>query len=174
MHIPDVKLYTDASLKIGLGGYSDNGFWFQNNWQEFNLFYPNNRDIVWRELVAIFSFIHAMRVSLQNKVVHVFTDNESCKYMLISMRSKLTRPDLQCIINEICKILIKFAIILWVEHIPGKQNIIPDTLSRYKPIPTHLVHNCKTKLDTKKSTQLAATLCKNILININHLHLKDI
>ena len=174
MHIPDIKLYTDASLKIGLGGYSDNGLWFKNSWRDINLFHPNNRDIVWRELVAIFAFIHTLRSSLRNKVVHIFTDNESCKFMLISMRSKLSRPDLQTIINEICKILIEFAIILWVEHIPGKQNIIPDSLSRNQPIPDHLAHKCNTEIDTSQSIQLASTLCKNIIINIKHLQLDDI
>ena len=174
MHIPDIKLYTDASLKIGLGGYTDDGKWFQNKWDDINLFHPNNRDIVWRELTAIFSFIHALRFSLQHKVVHAFTDNEACKYMLINMRSKLTRPDLQLVINEICKILIEFGIILWMEHIPGKENIIPDSLSRYKPIPSHLIHNCYNQIDTTQSLQLASNICKNVIINIKHLQLEDI
>ena len=174
MHIPDITFYTDASLKIGLGGYSDNGFWFKNNWCDVNLYHPNNRDIVWRELTAIFTFIHALKDTLHSKVLHVFTDNEACKYMLINMRSKLTRPDLQCIINEICKILIKNAIILWIEHIPGKQNIIPDALSRNKPIPTPLSHKCTKQIDTTQSVQLASDLCKNIIINIKHLQLNDI
>ena len=77
MNIPDITLFTDASLKIGLGGFSNEGHWFQNNWSDCNLFFPDNRDIVWRELVAIFTFIHALRFHLNKKVVHIFTDNEA-------------------------------------------------------------------------------------------------
>ena len=173
MSIPDIKLYTDASLKIGLGGYSDKGHWYKNEWNQIQLHHANNRDIVWRELVAIFTFVHALRFSLSKKVTHIFTDNEACKYMLINMRSKLSRPDLQCIINEICKLCIEFAIIPWVEHIPGKQNTIPDALSRNKPIPFHLSNKCITRIPTTASVQMAANLCKNILINNKLLDMTD-
>ena len=40
-----------------------------------------------------------------------------------------------------CKICKQHAIIPWVQHAPGKQNIIPDALGRNKRIPDDLVHN---------------------------------
>ena len=173
MHIPDIIIYTDASLKVGAGGFSSKGHWFQTNWKNLNLHHPNNRDIVWKELVAIFAFIKTLRSSLRHKVLHIFTDNEACKFMLINMRSKLSRPDLQLIINEICKICIEFNIITWIEHIPGKQNIIPDALSRNKPIPHHLRHYCKKEIHASMALQSAADLCKNIIINNKLLQLND-
>ena len=169
MNIPDITFYTDASLNIGLGGYSNQGHWFKNKWDDIQLHQTDNRDIVWKEVVAIFAFLHSMRHSLNKKVVHIYTDNEACKYMLIKMRAKLKRPDLQLIINETCKICIQFEIIPWIEHIPGKQNIIPDALSRNKPIPTDLVYKCTNKISASNSVQLAANLCQDIVINNKHL-----
>ena len=172
--IPDIILYTDASLKIGIGGYSNEGHWIKQEWKNIKLFQANNRDIVWRELVAIYAFIDSLKYYLNKKTVHVYTDNEPCKYMLISMRSKLKRPDLQRIINEICKIFIEFEITPWIEHIPGKSNIIPDALSRNKPLPYHLSHKCSKYIEAADSIQSASNLCKNIIINNKHLQMCDI
>ena len=121
--IPDVTLFTDAALNVGLSGHSDQGHWFKNNWKDIQLHHENNGDIVWKELVVMCALPHALRHSLNNKVVHIYTDNEACKCVLISMRAKLSRPDLQLIINWICKICIQHEIIPWVEHTPGKQTL---------------------------------------------------
>ena len=85
--------------------------------------------------------------------------------MLINMRAKLSRPDLQLIINEMCKICIQHEIIPLVEDIASKQNIIPDALSRNKPIPDDLVHNCTILTSATPSVQLAADLCHDIVTN---------
>ena len=90
----------------------------------------------------MFAVLHSLRHSLNKKVVHFYTDNEACKYMVINVRAKLSRPDLELIINEMCKICIQHEIFPWVEHISGIQNIIPDALSRNEPIPGNLVYNC--------------------------------
>ena len=71
--------------------------------------------------------------------------------MLIDVRAKLSQPDLQLIINEIGKICLQHEIIPCVEHIPGKQNIIPDALNEIKPIPDNLVHNCTILISATNS-----------------------
>ena len=139
------------------------------NWSDINLCHDKNGDILWGELIAIYAFVDTLKPSLQGKTVHIFTDNEACKFMLINVRSKLARPDLQRIINELCKIFIQFAITPWIEHIPGKDDIIPDRLSRNLPIPSHLMCNCKEIMDVSRSVQFAADLCKNIVIKNKHL-----
>ena len=90
MDIPDVIFFTDAALNIRLGGYSNKGHWFKNNWNDFQLYPTDNRDIVWKELVAIFSFLHSLKHSLNKKVVYIYTDNEASKCMLINMHAKLS------------------------------------------------------------------------------------
>ena len=53
MDILNITLFTDAALNIGLGGYSDQGQWFKNNWNDTQLHHENSREIVWKELTAI-------------------------------------------------------------------------------------------------------------------------
>ena len=174
MDNPDITIFTDASLKIGLGGFSSDGHWYKNKWEDIVLHNDFNRDIVWRELVAIYAFLESIKLNLKNKTIHIYTDNEACKFMLINMRSKLSRPDLQSIINQICKIFIEFAINPWVEHISGKLNIIPDALSRDKPIPINLSSKCTIQIDARDAIQNASNICKNILIKNKFLEMFDI
>ena len=169
MDILDVTLFTDAVLNIVLEGYSDQGQWFKNNWNDIQLHYENDGDVVWKELVAAFAFLHSLRHSLNEKVVHVYTDNEACKCSLVNMRAKLSRPDLHLNINEMCKICMHHEINPQVEHIPGKQNILPDALSRNEPIPDNPAYNCAILTSATNSAQLAADVCRNMVINEKHL-----
>ena len=94
--------------------------------------------------------------------------------MLINMRAKLSRPDLQLIINEMYKICRQHEIISWVEHVPGKQNIIPDALSRNKLIPDNLLHNCTILSSATNSVQgqklfrFGAEICYNLVLVVCH------
>ena len=172
---PDITIYTDASLKVGVGGISDKGHWFKNKWSDIHFPDAKNRDIVWRELAAIYTFVSALKSQLSNKTIHIYTDNEACKFMLIKMRSKLSRPDLQLLINELCKLFIEFEINHWIEHIPGKENVIADALSRFQPIPSHsFSFNCSRRINAVDNLQNAANICKDITINNKHLIMKDI
>ena len=108
----DITFFTDALSRIGLGGYSSEGHWYKDSWHNFDLFHADNRVIVWKELVAIFVVFYALKEFLKRETVHMYTDNEACKYKITNMQSKLARPDLQLIINETCKICIEFEIFL--------------------------------------------------------------
>ena len=90
------------------------------------------------------------------------------------MRCTLERPDLQILIIEICKIFIEFGIVPWIEHIHGKDNIIPDALSRNKPNPCNSSNKYPLKIDVKPSLQSAANLCKNIKVKRSLLIMDDI
>ena len=77
--ISDVTLYTDASLLTGAEGTSNEGHWFRINWKDIQFYKADNRDIVWRELAAIYIFLDSLKHSLRNKTVHIYTDNQDCK-----------------------------------------------------------------------------------------------
>ena len=55
--------------------------------------------------------------------------------------------------------------ISWVEHTPGKQTVLLDALSRNEHFSNDLVQNCSNMTSMKESMQLAADLCRKIVIN---------
>ena len=79
----DYTLYTDASLTIGIGGLASNCTFYQNKWSDIQLSNPEIRDIQWRELCAIFVFVLANIKSFKEKVIHIYTDNDAVKWMMI-------------------------------------------------------------------------------------------
>ena len=80
---------------------------------------------------SIFVCIHALATSLHHKIIHIYTDNELVKFMLIKMRAKLARPDLQILINTIYKLSINYQFNLII----GSDNVTADKLSRFEHIP---------------------------------------
>ena len=66
MNNSDITLFTDAALNIDLKGFSDQGQWFKNNWNDIQLDLENNINIVWKKLVAkIHFFIHSGILSIK-------------------------------------------------------------------------------------------------------------
>lgn len=174
----DITLHTDASLTVGIGGIASTGYFVQNKWSDIRLHSPSTKDIIWRELVAIFVMLFALNeetsTCLVDKTIKVYTDNVACKYMLINMRAKLYRPDLQILINNICKLCIDNRILLWMEHIPGSDNIVADALSRYFANPFKTTPNIsKIRLDAAKWLQLASNLTKDCKIKSKFLKFDD-
>ena len=158
----DLVIYTAASLKIGIGATCSNGYFVQHKWSEFNLYREEMRDIVWKEMVAIYATLRGLNSLLRDKFydlnIQVFTDNMSCKWMLRKMTAKIYRPDLQVLINDICDMFIDKRTIARFQFIQGKENIYADALSRYFPNPLGSHASEYTKLDVLAELKRASTL----------------
>ena len=166
---PDFRIITDASMLIGAGGIASDGTYFQTRWTDITLHIEKQteRDIQWRELVAIYGSVLAMEArlghSIEDSLIEIFTDNEACKYMLINMTAKLGRPDLQTLINNICEFCIRRRVHLWMEHIPGSENLIADALSRFYTDPLNF-----TQLKKHHVGQLTSDQSKQVTRWIQH------
>ena len=154
-----MEAFTDAAGSIGIGGYVaiDQAPYFQVKWSEVHM--NSNRDIQWKELVAIVVLIECNASRFRNKYVCIWSDNRPVIDMLIKWRATLRRPDLQHLIRKIAKICIDYNIRPWWEHIEGKRNVIADRLSRFHQNPFEFA---RTKPREHAHSRAATYLQKNI------------
>lgn len=173
---PDLVIYTDASLTVGIGAICSNGYFVQHKWSEFKLYREDLRDIVWKEMVAIYATLRGLSTLLGDKfmdlTIHVFTDNMGCKGMLSKMTAKIQRPDLQVLINGICEIFMDNRNLYWFDFVKGKDNIYADSLSRYFPNPLgSRAHEFPNKLNVLTELKRASALAASHHFNIKRKHL---
>ena len=89
------------------------------------------------------------------------------------MRSKLYRPDLQILINDICMLLLSLRWLPRFEHIAGKENITADALSRYFMDPLEEAFQDSERFECKKHIQRTSDLCSDIVPKDKYLKFED-
>ena len=122
-----LELFTDAS-GIGFAGTLI-GQWFQGywppSWQYFN--------IAIKELFSVVLALILWSNILKDKHLLILCDNEAVVYVISSQTSK--EKHLMSLIRTMTVSLMRNNVILRAKHVPGKQNIIADTLSRFQDMP---------------------------------------
>lgn len=121
----ELKFFTDASSKIGCGGFFD-GEYFQEIWP--NWIHQKEASINFLEMYALVSGTLLWIDKLKNRRVKVSCDNESVVYMLNNNSSSC----------KLCMILIRMLVLaslkvncrIFGEWISTKRNVLADALSR--------------------------------------------
>ena len=118
----DLNMHTDAS-SYGYGA-TYGSHWFQgqwpNDWQSLN--------ITILEMYPIYMLIGTFKEKLANSKVQIFCDNEAVVYIINKLTSK--NNTVMSIVRPLTLMLLKNNITLIAEHIPGKNNLLCDFLSR--------------------------------------------
>ena len=125
----DLQLFTDASGSLGYGGYL-NGQWFQSRWlpQHFiNL--ATGISIDWQELFAIYIACFIWGSQWSGKRICISGDNLPVVAIINSKRSK--SPRVMDLVRAITILTLVHNFTFTAKHIPGLDNSIADSLSRF-------------------------------------------
>lgn len=130
-------IYSDAS-SIGLGAIL---FPQQRAFSTINTCtIPQSHDIMWREMFAVLLAAYTWRQYIQSQWIVFFCDNEAVVHMLIKKCAPQSRKDLQQLIRIFCFLCDATPFHFWIQHIPGDDNTIADSLSRHPIAPNTYTH----------------------------------
>ena len=120
---PDMQLYTDASGTLGLGIYFK-GKWVSCSWPA----HVQALSIQWKELFPIYVACRLWAHIFSGKRMLFHCDNLAVVNIWSSRSSKC--PKVMSLLRKLFFISAKFEFTVFVDHIPGTDNSIADSLSR--------------------------------------------
>ena len=133
----DLQLFTDASGSLGYGGYL-NGQWFQSHWLPQHCINPaTGISIDWQELFAIYIACFIWGSQWSGKRICIWCDNLPVVAIINSKRSK--SPRVMDLVRAITILTLVHNFTFTAKHIPGLDNSIADSLSRFQMDRFHLL-----------------------------------
>ena len=125
-HETDFSIYTDASGS-GLGGYNcKTRQWFQYSIP--NRFNGPDFDVNRYEMASIYFACMLWGHQSAHKCIHLWTDNQPCKWALIKKKSR--SPYVRWLLRAICAHSVALEYLFYVDYINTKENTVADRLSR--------------------------------------------
>ena len=120
--------FTDASGKIGFGGYYKKA-WFQGRWDE-DWIEECKPSIEYMELFAVAKSIYLWGDSVQNKRIYLFCDNQA----VVSMINNVTSSCKNCmvLIRKITLKSLETNTRIFAKFVRTHDNFFADTLSRFQ------------------------------------------
>ena len=166
----DYKLYSDASSKIGGGGYMiDNNnnvvFRYQVNWSDTILdSFGKYRswDIELLELLMSIVGVTLATPYITNKTITIYNDNPGAAGAIRTKAPKLYRIDLQFLIRHLATLAVKNKFYFWGLHFTvkdGNEMKIADQISRF----TFKKENVKDNVTMTNCTSIVNDLLKEVL-----------
>ena len=127
---PDLQLFTDASGSLGYGGYL-NGQWFQSRWLPQHRLNPaTGISIDWQEMFAIYIACFLWGPYWSGERICFWCDNLPAVVIINSKRSK--SPRIMDLVRSITLLTLIHNFTFTANHIPGLDNAIADSLSRFQ------------------------------------------
>ena len=122
--VPDLLVSTDASGSRGYGAFYACE-WFNGSWSAIQ----QPLSIAYKELFPIVIACHVWGSRWRNGRIQFCCDNQSVVAVISSGTAKDTR--LMQLLRELFLCAARFKFIVMAKHVPGKENAIADSLSRF-------------------------------------------
>ena len=122
--MPDFSISSDASGAIGYGAFMDNE-WFNGRWSSLQL----PLSIAYKELFPIVLAAHVWGPGCSRRRIMFHVDNEAVVHFLNSRTSP--DPNIMHLLRSLLKAAACFSFTFAAIHVPGRNNGIADTLSRF-------------------------------------------
>ena len=127
---PQIHLYTDAAGAVGYGAFFDNQ-WFQGKWLPSHQLNPSTGiSITWQELYPIYLACMIWGPHWANRRICFHCDNQAVVAVLSAKSSKI--PRIMNLVRLITFQTLKFNFTFTAKHVPGVDNGIADSLSRFQ------------------------------------------
>ena len=133
----ELQLFADASGSLGYGGYL-NGQWFQSRWLPQHCINPaTGISTDWQELFAVYIACFIWGSQWSGKRICIWCDNLPAVAIINSKRSK--SPRVMDLVGAITILTLVHNFTFTAKHIPGLDNSIADSLSRFQMDRFHLL-----------------------------------
>ena len=125
-----IHLFTDAAGSIGYGAFFENQ-WFQGTWPPpHQLNQATGISITWQELYPIYLACMLWAPLWAHKRICFHCNNQAAVTILSAKSSKI--PRIMNLIRPITLQTLKFNFTFTARHVPGVDNSIADSLSRFQ------------------------------------------
>ena len=132
---PQIHLFTDAAGSFGYGGFFNN-LWFQGRWLPSHQL-NSATGIQWQELYPIYLACMLWAPLWANRRICFHCDNQATVAILSAKSSKI--PWIMNLVRLITLQTLKFNFTFSAKHVPGLDNGIDDSLSRFQMARFHLL-----------------------------------
>lgn len=127
---PQIHLFTDAAGSIGYGAFFDNQ-WFQGKWLPSHQINPDTGiSITWQELYPIYLACMLWGPLWANRRICFHCDNQATVTILSTKSSKI--PRIMNLVRLITLQTLQLNFAFTAKHVPGVDNGIADSLSRFQ------------------------------------------
>lgn len=120
-----LQMYNDAAGSLDYGAAVFGSKWFYGKWVDINM---QEFSITVKELFPIVVAIEIWGQNLSNCSIMFFSDNLAVVHIINKMSSK--DSVVMSLVRRLVLACLEYNILFRAEHVPGKQNILPDLLSR--------------------------------------------
>ncbi len=127
LHKPKITIYASSDASQNFGGWIVGNKW---SFYEFSKSDKKNLHINQKEFHVILSILNTLKHELTGSKIHISIDNNTTVNGIKQKWSKT--HNIMMFVYELCHIMIKYKILIYVDWISSATNVLSDALTRFQ------------------------------------------